>query len=594
MIRLGTRLLSTGEGQSRLFVGSEPVSLLLVLAAAVVGMGVAFLVWLHRDRLGAPPLAVFVTTASLWSMAEGLELAAAGFGEMRTLAQTEVILSTIIPLAWLVTVLEYTGRAEWLTRRRLAGLLVEPLLVTVLVVTARRHALVWQSTGTTVFGNTSVFAPTYGIAFWAHLAYSLALVVVGGVFLGRLLVRSNRLHRWQSTALLGAIAVPMIVHALFVLDALDVVTSGFDPSSLGYVAAGIVLAVGILQRKLFDIGPVTREIGREVVLAEMNDRVLILDGEGRIVDANRAAETLFEGARDDVLGDTLAAVIPDLATALPDTSTERRLELSLESEGEVRYYDVRVAGLSRAYGVLSGRVVSLRDVTERRQREQQLDVLNRLLRHNLRNDLNVVRGNAELLEAAVSGAEHDRIDQITSTTDDLVATSDKIGRIADAVERDERSPIELCSELDAVVRDVGPRFPDGTVTVDCPEPISVTAGSSLWTALEELVDNALRHGGDAPNVTVRVAESVADRQARVDVIDDGPGIDEAEIAAVTSGGETALHHASGVGLWLVTWVVRGYGGTIDFDVEDGTTVTVRLPRADGAVSVDDATPHVTE
>jgi len=43
-------------------------------------------------------------------MAEGLELAAAGFGEMRALAQAELILSTIIPLAWLVTVLEYTGR----------------------------------------------------------------------------------------------------------------------------------------------------------------------------------------------------------------------------------------------------------------------------------------------------------------------------------------------------------------------------------------------------------------------------------------------------------------------------------------------------
>ena len=170
MIRLGTGLLSTADGQSRLLVGSEPVSLLLVLTAAVVGMGVAFLVWLHRDRPGAPPLAVFVTTASLWSMAEGLELAAAGFGEMRALAQAELILSTVIPLAWLVTVLEYTGRGEWLTRRRLAGLLVEPLLVTVLVVTARRHALVWQSTGTTVFGDTSVFAPNVTVRVAENVA----------------------------------------------------------------------------------------------------------------------------------------------------------------------------------------------------------------------------------------------------------------------------------------------------------------------------------------------------------------------------------------------------------------------------------------
>ena len=250
-------------GQSGLLgLGSEPLYLSLVLAAAVVGMVVAFLVWLHRDRPGAPPLAVFVIAASLWSMAEGLELAAAGVASMQTFAQAELALSTVIPLAWLVTVLEYTGRESWLTRRRLGALLVEPLVFTTLVVTADGHPLVWQAGGTASLGVTSAFAPIYGVAFWGHLAYSLAVVAAGGTLLARLLVRSNRLHRWQSTTLLGAIAVPMIVHALFVLGLLP---TGFDPTSLGYVAAGVVLSAGILQRDLLDVSPVTRELGREAV-----------------------------------------------------------------------------------------------------------------------------------------------------------------------------------------------------------------------------------------------------------------------------------------------------------------------------------------
>jgi PAS domain S-box-containing protein len=589
--------LLTAGGQSGLLAGADPLALLLVLPGAVVGMIVAFLVWLHRDRPGAAPLAVFVTTASLWSMAEGLELAAVGLGEMVALAQTELILSTVIPLAWLVTVLEYTGRDSWLTRRRLAWLLAEPLVFTVLVVTTPRHDLVWQSTGTAVLGATSVLTPVYGLAFWAHLAYSLALVAAGGVLLGRLLVRSNRLHRWQSTALLAAIAVPMVVHALFVLDVLDVVAAGFDPSSLGYVAAGVVLAVGILQRELLDVGPVTRELGREAVLAEMDDPVLILDGQRRIVDANRAALPLFDDPRDDVLGDELGDHRPDLAGALPDALDGAHLELSLDHDGEVRYYDVRVSSLSRAHGVVSGLVVSLRDVTDRRQREQRLDVLNRLLRHNLRNDLNVVRGSAELLRPAVPDAEHRRIDQITSTVDGLVATSDKIGRIADTLDDDRRGAVDLEATVEGVASEVWECHPAAEIGVevnaaDDRRPVIAEAGPSLWTAVEELLTNAAEHGATAGDdsgstaggpdaggtVTVCITDAPAEDRVRFDVSGDGPGIDEQDIGAITSGEETPLRHTSGVGLWLVKWIIRGYGETLSFAVDDGTTVTVWLPR----------------
>jgi|GEM_PF-259630 len=577
-LRAGPLQVALGEQSGPPTTGTEPVFLSLALGAAVVGMIVAFLVWLHRDRPGAPPLATFVVAASLWSMAEGLELAAASVGPMRTLAQVELILSTVIPLAWLVTVLDYTGRESWLSRRRLAALLVEPLVFTVLVVTAGGHALVWQAQGTASLGATNAFAPTYGVAFWGHLAYSLAVVAVGGVLLTRLLVRSNRLHRWQSTALLGSIAVPMIVHTLFVLGALP---TGFDPTSLGYVAAGVVLSAGILQQDLLDVSPVTRELGREAVLAELDDRVIILDDDRRIVDANRAAAAFFDGSHEEVPGESLADHCPELAATLPAESVADQYELSLEHDGEVRYYDVRVSPLYRAYGIVSGLLVSCRDVTERRQREQRLDVLNRLLRHNLRNDLNLVRGSAELLAPAVPDAEHHRIDRITETIDDLVATSDKIGHLTDALEDDRRSAIALQAEIDAVVRDARGRFPDAEIAVDCPDGVGVEAGPSLWAALRELVENACQHAGEAPSVTVRVSDDDADRQVRIDVIDDGPGIDAQEIDAVTSGEETDLRHGSGIGLWLVTWIVRTYGGTLSFAVDDsGTTVTVRLPRAD--------------
>ena len=388
-----------------------------------------------------------------------------------------------------------------------------------------------------------------------------------------------------------AIGLPLVILsagvALFVL---GVLPSGFDPTSLGYVAAGVVLSMGILQQDLLDVSPVTRELGREAVLTELDDRVIILDDDRRIVDANRSATTLFEDPDGEALGEPLAERLPELAAALPDEPRQDQFDLSLEHDGEVRHYDVRVSPLYRAYGIVSGLLVSLRDVTERRQREQRLDVLNRLLRHNLRNDLNLVRGNAELLGSSVSDDERHRVDRITETVDGLVATSDKIGRLTDALDDGRRCEIDLRPELDAVVADVRERAPRADISVDCPAGVHVEAGPSLWDALDELVTNAVEHAGNAPSITIRVTDDPADRQVGIDVIDDGPGIGTQEIDAVTGGEETDLRHGSGVGLWLVAWIVRHYGGTIDFAVEDGTTVTIRLPRADGSASLDD---HLT-
>ncbi|MFB6156422.1 MAG: ATP-binding protein [Haloferacaceae archaeon] len=64
----------------------------------------------------------------------------------------------------------------------------------------------------------------------------------------------------------------------------------------------------------------------------------------------------------------------------------------------------------------------------------------------------------------------------------------------------------------------------------------------------------------------------------VTVADDGPGIPEDELAAITAGEETSLSHGSGLGLWLATWGADALGGDLSFaDRNPGTVVTLRVP-----------------
>lgn len=549
-----------------------------VLFAAIVASCVGIFAWFFRDTPGARPLAVFMIAAGVWALAEGLALATpTPAGKVRW---TRVVwsVSPVVPLAWLATVLAYASEDRWLTRRRLALLSVEPAALVALVWTNSRHHLVWRRFSESVADGYVVLSGEPGLAFWAHVGYSYAVVAVGAAVLVALNFRTNSHFRSQATALLVAVCVPMFANAVSVF---ELVPPEFDLTSIGFVVTGLVVAGAMFRGSLLSVRPATRELGRETLVDELSDPVITVDGENRVVDRNPAAGRLLGVETESVVGDPLEAVDPDLADAVGSARRAQR-EFALETAAGRRHFDVRVSPLDRSVGTEDGRVVSLRDVTERQRREQRLDVLNRLLRHNLRNELNVVGGNAQLLRerVAVTPSVEKRLDRISETVETIVQRSEKVGHVSRELERDDPEPVALEPVVRDVVSTVRSAHPDAAVSVDVPGAVLVTGGRTLKLAVEELLRNAIEHSDqEEPAVEVRVTGG-DDGYVELRVADDGPGIEEQERRVIENGRETPLEHGSGVGLWLVAWVVREYGGTVEFaDADDGCTVVVRLPEA---------------
>ena len=129
-------------------------------------------------------------------------------------------------------------------------------------------------------------------------------------------------------------------------------------------------------------------------------------------------------------------------------------------------------------------------------------------------------------------------------------------------------------------------IPRPDITVMPPDGPSVEVDAGLGPALLELARNALEHGESDPNL--RIEASVERQQSGTDlkvvVADDGPGLPAQEQSVLESGDESALKHGSGLGLWLVNWLVLQCGGTLSIDADDGTTVTLRVPVRDGGVT----------
>ncbi|NHN46328.1 PAS domain S-box protein [Halostella sp. JP-L12] len=227
------------------------------------------------------------------------------------------------------------------------------------------------------------------------------------------------------------------------------------------------------------------------------------------------------------------------------------------------------------------------DITDRQMRHRQLQVLNRVLRHNLRNDLNLVVGYAEqIADAATKETVADYVDALTTTVEELVALSNKAREAEDVLEAETDSSWVDASAVaaDAVAR-YRRRYGDAVIDFDGPIETRVAGDERLTVAVENLLENAIEHhpaSGDdgAPRVRVSIDDAVDGRVA-LRIADDGAGIPEHEREVVTGEAEiTPLQHASGLGLWLVAWIVDAYGGDVEFGESDlgGAVVSLYLPR----------------
>jgi len=243
-----------------------------------------------------------------------------------------------------------------------------------------------------------------------------------------------------------------------------------------------------------------------------------------------------------------------------------------------------VIGVSAAAHVIIGvndvRRIRAEDLATEREKTA---VLNRLIRHNLRNDAQVLTGYAEKLAADVEDPQlADAADRVHGKADSLGSMYDKVARIQETIEGDspETRPVALEPLAEDVAAEFRETYPDAEIDVDVPPELAVAANDEFRRALESLVENAVQHTDAAtPRVTIS-ARRERDR-VTVRIEDNGPGVPDEEAEVMTGDRAlTQLEHGSGFGLWQAKWVAESYGGTLSFpDDAEGGVVAVRLNAA---------------
>jgi signal transduction histidine kinase len=535
------------------------------------------LTWRRRPEPGTTALTVLLLAIALWTGSYALALLSPT-RELRLLVERFVWTGAVVtPLAWIVFALQYTGHGDRVTRRLVASLAV-PLGVTGLLVwTNPLHSLVWTNEVFYRTGGLLLLDQQFQPYFWVHLGYSYTLVLAGVILLLRLVLTADHLFADQALALLIGALVPLAANlgTVFRLAPLP----GLNLTPYAFAVSAVAFGYAFFHSSLLDRIPATRRIGRNAVVKNMRDGVLVVDDDDHIVDINPVAEQLFDCEGEDVLGDHVDVLLGDADCDLPADG-----ETVVCTVQGYRKFEIRGAVLDDQHDREVGRVLAVRDITDRSNRRQQLQVLNRVLRHNFRNDMNVIDVCATQLSDRLDGDEAEMADRIRMVARDLAETGTKAREIERIMSRRENEPqaLDLPSVVNRQLDTIRHEYPDVTVETDMPEELEIRSTGILESILQNVLENAVVHNDSAdPAVAVDVefVENDPDR-IEVSVADNGPGIPEQERDVLVKGTESPLEHGSGLGLWLVNWGVTMLGGEVTFEDNEprGSVVTITIPQ----------------
>jgi len=224
------------------------------------------------------------------------------------------------------------------------------------------------------------------------------------------------------------------------------------------------------------------------------------------------------------------------------------------------------------------------DVRQVEQQEQKLNILTRALRHNIRNQMNLVVGHATTLQELDDPSYRTAAETIEDVGERVITIADKARKAQEHLDipPDEDCRVELVEMATLVVEKVSIKHPQTTVTTEFPERALALAPPSSEVALMEVMENATIHheSGAGP---VRVGIERDSETTAIHVEDECGPIPGEVIETIDRGEEQPLQHNDGLGLWIARWIADTVNGDLQFGRrEDGTgnRVTLRFESLD--------------
>ena len=508
---------------------------------------------------------ILVAVDSFWAGGSFLMLVAGGTLLAEIGLFIKALFSAVAAFAWLRFVSEYTGDSEWLPGWLWWLGAAESIVWSVLVV-SNPGGLMLEGIEIGQFGVVTAAVETPGLGAAVQLLIGASLVGLSLFLLGRFFLQTQGIYRYQALIIFAIGAIVLVSTTLFISDYQP--HPLIDPTPILFNLQAVGVGWALYRYDFLRVAPVivTR------FFREMDDPVLLINGDRVVADYNAAADALVDDLRTQVSIDAIEdpAFSEMLTAAVTDGGTAT--EFIADTDSRRRIYDIEVTRVTDQFDTTQGYMIVLRDITDRKQRERQLEEQNERLEefadivsHDLRNPLSTAEGWVAAVTDALDGEEPD-VDTAQMGLDHIAHSHDRMDELIDVlltmarqgqtVADPEPVSLETCATKAWATAETG----EMTLRVDTDRTVPADP-ARLRQAFENLFRNANDHSEAATVVVTTTPEGFA-------VEDDGIGIDPDDREDLFAFGYSTNEEGTGIGLAVVKRIIEAHGWRITVGESD--------------------------
>lgn len=576
---------------------------------AMAAYATIVMLWQFRKSMEVRHMIFVQIFVSIWAISYALEFSTSTLASKIFWSKISYLGISFLPLCFYLFTTAFGQKKDLIKTQNIVLLMIIPIITLGMVFTNDSHKLVWTDVTLDSFRNIAYYH--HGIWFWIFFGYTEIMLVAGLFTLYKSLFRFTAYYRSQITTIIIATLFPIMGNIMYITDINPY--PGFDWTPVAFVVSGLIITLGVIRYRIFDIVPFAKAKLFDVI----NDGVIVINAEGFIEDCNWAAHQIFNWQNNSIAHEQVKTAFknyPKLVESIENKKASVYLEVS--RDGWKNYYNIRISPIYND-NKISGNILLFHDITTIMKAEEELkktnsqllaeiekrekliedlDAFAHTVAHDLKNSLSSIFSASEIMDEIIRQNDKDLLFELSNMINHSANKSIQITHDLLMLATTDKSKVELkilnMGDIFAEAqRQLSDLIKTSEALITVPEKWPEAMGYAPW--IEEVwtnyLSNAIKYGGNPPKIEVG-STVLTNGNIRFWIKDNGEGLSSDELRKLFKKFvrlNPKKADGYGLGLTIVKKIIEKLGGSVNVESTkgEGSVFSFTLPSGDNSTEI---------